>query len=92
MEASRARTARAKGNGDQMSVQQDYLEGDCVCCGRHLDADDYDAQNVVAAIGPEGTVVCCATHFLRGPSSKEYAEAANKFAQAKAQQLSARLN
>lgn len=60
------------------------LRGECVLCGQILTVRDYEAQRVVAAIGPEGTVVCCAQHV------EDDLEAASRaIGEAKARQLAA---
>ena len=38
--------------------------GPCVVCNNPLGEADYAAQNVVAAVGPEGTVVMCVASAL----------------------------
>ncbi len=62
------------------------LRGECVVCGAILTEADYDRQTVVAAIGPEGTVVCCVKH-LDGPDGPEYRNALNRIAGEKARQV-----
>lgn len=66
------------------------LCGKCCVCSKFLGPADYDAQNVVAAVGPEGTVVCCASHLSEdGPEGPKYRDAVRKVAEAKAAQLKA---
>jgi hypothetical protein len=65
------------------------LRGNCVVCGRWLAEADYDRQAVVAAIGPEGTVICCRQHVDPGPGTAEYDRAVRAMAAAKAAQIKA---
>jgi len=69
----------------------DSLYGNCVVCGKYLGEADYNCQAVVAAIGPEGTVVCCVGHLFYGPTERSpgYEDALQKIAQAKADQVQA---
>lgn len=64
----------------------DYLCGNCVVCGKYLGEADYNCQAVVAAIGPEGTIVCCVGHLFYGPRERSpgYEDAILKIAEAKA--------
>ena len=56
---------------DAMTPEQ--LRGECVVCGQILTEADYDQQRVVAAIGPEGVVVCCQRHLSEdGPDGPKY--------------------
>jgi hypothetical protein len=64
------------------------LRGECVVCGAVLTEADYNRQAVVAAIGPEGTVVCCASHVKAG-AGKEYENAMRLIADAKIAQIRA---
>lgn len=69
------------------------LYGPCVVCNRPLGEADYDARNVVAAIGPEGTVVMCADHLTEdGPHGPKYHAAVRAMAVAKIAQLRAEGN
>jgi hypothetical protein len=63
------------------------LRGECVVCGQFLAEADYDRQAVIAAVGPEGVVVCCAKHVRAGPGSEEYKKAVVEMSRAKAKQL-----
>lgn len=63
------------------------LTGNCVVCGKFLDEESYNRQEVVAAMGPEGTVVCCVAHLKGGQDNPEYITALEKIALAKAGQL-----
>jgi hypothetical protein len=66
------------------------LFGRCTVCGKPITEADYAAQNVVAAIGPEGTVVMCIDHLTEdGPEGPKYLAAVQAMALAKANQLRA---
>lgn len=65
------------------------LRGKCVLCGRLLTEADFDRQAVVAAIGPEGTIVCCTSHLAGGPGSPQYEPAICAMSEAKAAQIKA---
>jgi hypothetical protein len=64
------------------------LSGRCVVCNLMLTKRDYDNQRVVAAVGPEGTVVCCIKHLTEdGPTGPKYRNAVRLIAESKAKQL-----
>jgi len=63
------------------------ISGNCVVCAKHLSETNYRRQEVVAAIGPEGTVVICAAHLLPGPGTPEYERGLKLAAEAKARQV-----
>jgi hypothetical protein len=67
-----------------------HLHGKCVVCGLPLTRSNYDRQEVVAAIGPEGTVVCCVEHLKMGPGNEAYEKAIRLMAEAKSKQLQSR--
>jgi hypothetical protein len=63
----------------------------CVVCGVEIAHADWDRQNVVGAIGPEGVVACHAAHLTEdGPEGPKYLEAVRKMAVAKTLQLQAK--
>jgi hypothetical protein len=68
-------------------MSQPQLGGLCVVCRTVLTESDYKTASVVAAIGPEGTVVCCAQHLLGGPGDAEYEQALRSMCAAKIAQL-----
>lgn len=72
---------------EQFTVEQ--LRGECVVCGQLITEADYDRQAVVAAIGPEGVVVCCVAHLEDQPDGPNYRNAVDRMAKAKADQLRA---
>lgn len=62
--------------------------GPCVVCGQLIGNAMWAAQQVVAAVGPEGSVLCCVHHLADdGPKGPKYLEAVRKMAEAKAEQL-----
>jgi hypothetical protein len=66
------------------------LYGPCVVCGKTLGEADYEFGNIVAAIGPEGTVVMCTEHLTEdAPHGPKYRAAVRAMALAKADQLRA---
>ena len=62
------------------------LDGKCVVCGCYLGEEAYNRQEVIALIGPEGTVVGCAAHTNDYPGP-EFEQFAHKMAEAKAAQF-----
>lgn len=65
------------------------IYGNCVVCGRYLGIRQYDELQVVALLGPEGTIVCCVEHLDGGPKNPRYAEAIEKLTMAKIAQFQA---
>lgn len=63
------------------------LFGNCVVCGKYLGHTEYEREEVVAAVGAEGAVVCCVSHVDGGPSNPEYQSTLDKIALAKTAQL-----
>jgi hypothetical protein len=63
-----------------------FLFGNCVFCGKYLDSDAYNRQEVFALIGADGTIVCCVKHIVKR-GTPEYKSALEKIALAKVAQL-----
>ena len=65
------------------------LDGVCVICAKQLHKSDWEKQQVIALIGPEGQVVCCVEHVT---DPAQYRDTVVKLGRAKANQITARDN
>lgn len=66
---------------------ENVLRGECCVCGRIITESDWDAQRVVATIGPQGMVCACSDHLRDGPDGPEYKRAVRRLAEATAEAM-----